>query len=105
MQCSCRKSTLRPVGVDGGGAVVTGAGAIVGGTVPGGVIAVGGGKVPGGVVTTVVMSWLGSPTHAQIPPFPFQLVCVLRCLCACMLQLPPECVRACISADRRRAAV
>ena len=52
MQCSCRKSTLRPVGVDGGGAVVTGAGAVVGGTVPG-VVAVGGGAVPGGVVTTV----------------------------------------------------
>ena len=44
---------LRPVGVDGGGAVVTGAGALVGGAVPGGVVSVGGGEVPGGVVTTV----------------------------------------------------
>ena len=53
MQSSCRKSTVRPVGVDGAGAVVTGAGAVVGGTVPRGVVAVGGGAVPGGVVTTV----------------------------------------------------
>ena len=38
------------------------------------------------------LSWLGSPTHVQIPPFPVQLVCV----CVCVV-----CVRVCLNCRLR----
>ena len=48
----------------------------------------------------------GFPNPRPDTPFPRSVgLCVcLRCLCACMLELPPTCVRACISHDRWGAA-
>ena len=48
------------------------------------------------------MSWLGSPTHVQIPHLPFSwFVCVSVCVCACIAACACACLYRCWSPTHR----